>query len=122
LFALGAPVALLVVTEILAGIAFALFLVWWETALAHHIPPAALSRVSAYDLSGSLALLPLAYLLAGPVAAAFGARTVLGVGSLIGLILLGVCLLPRETRELGSPPASAEQVARQVVVEVGREP
>ncbi len=121
LFALGAPIPVLVVSEILAGTAFALFLVWWETALAHHIPPAALSRVSAYDLSGSLALLPIAYLLAGPVAAAIGARTVLGVGSLIGLILLGVCLLPRETRELGSPPASAEQLARQVAIELGRE-
>ena len=55
---------------------------------------------------GSLALLPLGYLVAGPLASAFGARTVLGVGSVIGLVLLLVALLPRSTRELGDadPP------------------
>ena len=122
LFALGVPVALLVGTDLLAGISFSLLLVWWETALAHHIPPSALSRVSSYDLAGSLVLLPFAYLLAGPLAAAFGARAVLGVGCLLGLVLLGVCLLPRETRELESSPASAEQLPRQVAIKVGREP
>ncbi len=121
LFALGAPVALLVGTNVIAGVAFALLLVWWETALAHHIPPGSLSRVSAYDLAGSLVLLPVSYLVVGPIAGAFGARTVLGVGCVIGLVLLGVCLIPRETRELTGGP-SAEQFPRQVAIEVGREP
>ncbi|MGI8903925.1 MAG: hypothetical protein ACR2IP_09780 [Solirubrobacteraceae bacterium] len=75
-------------------------MIWWETALARQIPPHALSRVSAYDWMGSLALLPVGYLLAGPLAAALGARTVLGIGSAIGLALLGLALLPRCTREL----------------------
>jgi len=50
---------------------------------------------------GSLALLPLGYALAGPLAEALGARHVLLVGSVVGLGMLGLTLLPRETRELG---------------------
>ena len=87
-FALGAPLALVVVCAFATGFGFSLLMIWWETALARHIPPRALSRVSAWDWMGSLALLPLGFLLAGPLAAAFGARTVLGVGSAIGLVLL----------------------------------
>ncbi len=46
-----------------------------------HIPADALSRVSSYDWMGSLALLPLGFAIAGPVASVVGARTVLGVGA-----------------------------------------
>jgi hypothetical protein len=52
---------------------------------------------------GSLALLPVGYIVAGPLASAFGARTVLGVGSVIGLALLVLALVPRSTRELAGP-------------------
>lgn len=64
--------------------------------MARYIPAHALSRVSAYDWMGSLALLPLGFVLAG----AFGARAVLLAGSAIGLGLLLVALVPRSTREL----------------------
>jgi MFS family permease len=50
---------------------------------------------------GSLALMPVGYLVAGPLADAFGPRVVLGVGSVIALVLLALALLPRSTRELG---------------------
>jgi hypothetical protein len=57
---------------------------------------------------GSLALLPLGYLIAGPLAVALGPRLVLGVGSVVGLVLLALALAPRETRELGyAPPSSS---------------
>jgi len=46
-----------VVCSFVIGCGFALLMIWWETALAHNIPPHALSRVSAYDWMGSLALL-----------------------------------------------------------------
>jgi hypothetical protein len=70
---------------------------------------------------GSLALLPVGYMIAGPLAGALGARTVLGVGSVIGLVLLMIGLLPRSTRELGGAPVavSAQQLARDVGVEAG---
>ena len=100
-FALHAPLGLVVPLAFATGFGFALLMIWWETALAQHIPPRALSRVSAWDWMGSLALLPVGYALAGPLANAFGASTVLGVGSAIGFALLLVALLPRDTRSLG---------------------
>ena len=82
-----------------AGFGFSLFAVWWETALAHHIPAHALSRVSAYDWMGSLALLPLGFAIAGPLAVAFGSQTVLAAGSVLAFVMLALALLPRSTRE-----------------------
>lgn len=107
-FALSSPLALVLPFAFATGFGFSLFGVWWETALARHIPPHAISRVSAYDWMGSLALLPLGFVIAGPLAGAFGARNVLGVGSAIGFVLLLVALTPRSTRELNGAPAGAQ--------------
>jgi MFS family permease len=101
-FALGAPVPLVVVCAFATGFGFSLMVIWWETALARHIPAHALSRVSSYDWMGSLALLPIGYAIAGPLANALGAQHVLLVGSAIGLVMLGATLVPRSTRELGA--------------------
>ena len=81
----GAPRGLLVAAFVVAGAGLSLFDVWWQTALAQRIPPHALSRVSSYDWMGSLALLPLGYLLAGPIGEAIGATEVLIVGGALGL-------------------------------------
>ena len=119
-FALHAPLGFVIAWSFASGFGFSLLMIWWETALARHIPANALSRVSAWDWMGSLALLPLGYLLAGPLANAFGAATVLAVGSAIGILLLLVGLLPRSVRELGGE-ASAEELASEVEVEAGGE-
>jgi MFS family permease len=119
LFALGAPLEAVSVCAFGTGFGFSLLMIWWETALARHIPPHSLSRVSAWDWMGSLALLPLGYLVAGPLASSFGARTVLGVGSVIGLALLIVGMLPRSTRVLSLGTRSTEQLAHEVPVEAG---
>ena len=120
LFALVAPEAVVIVLALVAGYGFSLFGIWWETALAGHIPPAALSRVSAYDWMGSLALLPVGFAIAGPLAAVFGARQVLGVGAVLALVMLMLALLPRSTRELRGA-VSAQQVAGDVPEEGGGE-
>jgi MFS family permease len=121
IFALGAPLELVAVSAFGTGFGFSLLMIWWETALARHIPANVLSRVSAWDWMGSLALLPVGYLAAGPLAGSFGARTVLGVGSVIGLALLLVGLFPRATRELRFDGGSAQQLARDIRVEAGSE-
>jgi MFS family permease len=122
-FALGAPVEAMVVCAFATGIGWSLMMIWWETALARHIPPHALSRVSAWDWMGALALLPVGYLVVGPLSAAVGLRVVLGVGSVLGLVILGGALLPRATRELngGEAAGSAQDLARDVRVEAGSE-
>jgi MFS family permease len=96
-FALGAPLALLVPLFAIAGVGLSLVGIWWDTALAERVPPHTLSRVSAYDWMGSLALLPLGYLLAGPLGDALGPELVLGVGSALATLALAAGLAVRET-------------------------
>lgn len=100
LFAVGPPLAVLYGFTILTGVGLGLFDVWWQTALALRIPAHLLSRVSAWDWMGSLALLPLGYLLAGPVAAAVGGVHVLLAGGLVGTAVLLLALAPASTRQL----------------------
>ncbi len=100
IFALGLPVAALLPIFTLTGTCVALFGIWWETALAERVPPHVLSRVTAYDWMGSLALLPLGYVLAGPLGEALGATEVLIGGSVIALVSLTSTLLVRDVREL----------------------
>jgi predicted MFS family arabinose efflux permease len=107
LVALGTPRGVAGALLLLSGIQSGVFIVVWETALARHIPPGALSRVSSYDWMGSLALLPVGYVAAGPLASAFGARTVLGVGGAIGMVAILMPLIPRTTRELTAEPLPA---------------
>jgi MFS family permease len=82
------------------GVGLGAFQVWWETALAERIPPHLLSRVSAWDWMGSLALLPLGYAFTGPLADAVGARWVMAVGGVIGTAATAAALLPHSTRSL----------------------
>jgi MFS family permease len=96
-FALGAPLVLLVPLFAAAGVGLSLFGIWWDTALAERVPPHTLSRVSAYDWMGSLALLPLGYVLAGPLGEALGSSLVLGVGSAFATFVLAAALAVRET-------------------------
>ena len=99
-FALGVPRGVLFPMSVVEGAGFALFLVWWETALAQRIPPAALARVTAWDWMGSLALVPLGYVAAGLIAEPLGAQAVLLGGAGITAVLMLVGLVPRQTREL----------------------
>lgn len=108
-FAAHAPLAGVIVLAFCAGIGFSLLEVWWETALVRHIPPEALSRVSAYDWMGSLALLPLGFAIAGPVAAAVGARMELGAGAALGLVLILLALLPRSTRSMDGGSGATDE-------------
>jgi MFS family permease len=117
-FATLQPFVMVVSLAFSVGLTFALFEIWWETALVRHIPADALSRVSSYDWMGSLALLPLGFAIAGPVASVVGARTVLGVGAAVTFVTLLAAMTPRSTRQL----SLAEQVADHVVEEPRREP
>ena len=100
LYAVGITLVLVIPAMVVGGAGIALFDVWWTTALAERIPADKLSRVSSYDWMVSLALLPLGYVLAGPLADAFGAVELLAGGSALACIALALGLLPRETRML----------------------
>ena len=113
-FAPGLTLWLLVPLFVVAGVGLALFGVWWETALAERIPPSRLSRVSAYDWMMSLALLPVGYLLAGPLGEALGASALLAAGSLLATLALAAGVFVRETWTYTArpgPPAAAPEHA-----------
>jgi MFS family permease len=100
LFAAGVSLVVVGPAIALSGAGVALFEIWWLTALAERVPPATLSRVTSYDWTMSLGLLPLGYVLAGPAADALGASNVLLGGASLACLALAVGQLPRETRML----------------------
>jgi MFS family permease len=102
LLALAVPSALAVVIAgaALAGIGSEVFLVLWNTTLQQEIAQERLSRVSAYDGLGSVAMIPLGLAVAGPVAQVVGTReTILGAAALALGATLAV-LLSRDVRTI----------------------
>jgi len=111
LYAAGVTLVIVLPASVLGGAAFALFDVWWLTALAERIPPGALSRVTSYDWMLSYALLPIGYALMGPLASQLGAVNVLLGGSVLAAAAFALGLLPHETRmleQLGEDPPTVE--------------
>jgi hypothetical protein len=92
LLALQAPVLVIAAGALLAGGGNMIFNALWETALQQHVPPAALSRVSAYDWFGSMAFAPIGLVVAGPAAAAFGVSATLWVTA-IGIVAMALLVV-----------------------------
>jgi predicted MFS family arabinose efflux permease len=112
-FGLGPPVALMLASFAISGASIALFVTWWEVELARHIQPAALSRVSSWDWMVSLGLSPVGLLLAGPIAAAVGAREtqLVGAGLALAVALVGTVVIRRHPVKSGTPLAGVEASA-----------
>jgi len=71
------PVPWIAAGAFAAGVGHEIFGVLWNTALHTRVAPEALSRVSAYDVVGSIALVPLGEVLAGLGVEALGAPATL---------------------------------------------
>ena len=85
---------------IVGGGAIAIFSVTWDTIMQTQIPPELLARVSAYDMFGSVCLLPLGYLLAAPMAAEFGRAGALWVATGFTVISTLAVLMLRDVQRL----------------------
>jgi Major Facilitator Superfamily len=84
LLAIPASTALIAAGALLGGLGLMVFNALWEASLQEHIPWSSLSRVSAYDWLGSLALAPLGMAIIGPMSAAVGFRaTLLGCATVV---------------------------------------
>ncbi|MGW5177304.1 MFS transporter [Streptomyces sp. NPDC004082] len=95
--ALAVPVPLgsLCAVMFVSGLAIEVFGVSWMTALHQEIPEDKLSRVSAYDWFGSIAMVPLATALAGPAEQAFGRGASLwGCAVLVVVVTAAVLCVP----------------------------
>ena len=107
LLALRAPVVVIAAGALLAGLGNMVFNSLWETALQQHIPPAALSRVSAYDWFGSLAFQPIGLVIAGPTAAALGISTTLWIAAAGSLAIAALSVATPSVRRLEARPAAS---------------
>ncbi|MCU1593414.1 MAG: putative major facilitator superfamily transporter [Frankiales bacterium] len=77
--------------EAVTGVGVALCFTLWETALQERIPASAQSRVSSFDYLGSLTLMPLGYVLVGPLSSSLGTRpAAVGASVVTGAICLAV--------------------------------
>jgi MFS family permease len=102
--AVPVPVGVLCAVMFVTGVTVEVFGVSWMTALHQEIPEEKLSRVSAYDWFGSVALVPLATAAAGPAEAAFGRSQALwGCAALVVVVTAAVLCVPdvRNLRRAG---------------------
>jgi MFS family permease len=83
-----------------AGFGIAIFETLWSTTLQREVPREALSRVSAYDWFGSIATVPIGFALAGVVAGAIGATTVLWIGAATVLVSSAAVLAVPDVRRM----------------------
>ena len=92
---LGLPAATIVAVTFVRAVGLAWGDALWHTTMQQRVPEHALSRVSALDWTGTLALNPLGFALVGPVAAAIGVRTTLiGSAALTAFATLSVLAVP----------------------------
>lgn len=107
LLSVGAPTILIAAAYLLAGLGIEIFGVFWDTSLQQNIPQEKLSRVYSYDALGSLVLIPLGLVAAGPLAEAVGADETLWLAAAtIGLGALAM-LAVRDVRTLERSHAGA---------------
>jgi MFS family permease len=107
-WAAGTPIWVLAVTALLIGVCLDTFSVLWDTSLQTHVPQESLSRVSAYDALGSVALGPIGLAVAGPAAAAFGATHALVAGGVLcGASSLAALMFPSVRNLLTAKPETA---------------
>jgi MFS family permease len=99
----GLPVLAIAGLEAVTGVAVSLAFTLWETSLQQHIPARALSRVSSYDFTASVGLMPIGLALAGPLADAIGLHAALRLMSLVGVASALACLAVPAVRSLARP-------------------
>ncbi len=98
--AAGAPLAVVVVTAFVAGVGVELFGVFWELSLQQHIPGDLLSRVASYDMLGSIALMPVGFVIVGPLSDAVGIHPTLWIAAGVCAALAAATLSVRDVRQL----------------------
>jgi MFS family permease len=93
--------------ELLAGICVALFFTLWDLSIQEQIPPRAVSRVSAYDFTVSMGLMPLGMAVCGPLADAIGLHATLRWMSAVGIVSALAWLAQPSVRSLRRPATLA---------------
>ncbi|MEU6283292.1 MFS transporter [Streptomyces sp. NPDC047028] len=84
----------------LAGTGMSFWGVMWATSVQTQVPADALNRIHAYDVAGSLAMMPVGQALAGPAAGALGTGHVLLVSGAMSLVVAASLLAVPAIRNL----------------------
>jgi hypothetical protein len=100
------PTAVVSALELGTGIAVAIAFTLWETALQQRIPAHAQARVSSFDYFASLTLMPVGFLIIGPVAASFGPLTTAVGASAVTLAACATITATAGLRSLQQNPAT----------------
>jgi len=98
--ALQMPVYVVAVAAFVSGLAGQMFAVLWYTTLQIKIPPQLLSRVSAYDHLGSIALAPLGIVAAGYLYEGLGPRDTLFIAAALVIVPTLLVLCVRDVRRM----------------------
>jgi hypothetical protein len=94
------PTLTVAALEAVTGAAVAICFTVWETALQERIPAQAQSRVSSFDYLGALTLMPLGFLIVGPVAHALGATRTAALATALTLLVAVLVAAGRDVRRL----------------------
>ncbi|MFI2758707.1 MFS transporter [Streptomyces echinatus] len=84
----------------LAGAGMSFWGVMWATTVQTQVPADVLNRIHAYDVAGSLAMMPVGQALAGPAAGALGAGHVLLTAGAVSLVVAATLLATPAIRDL----------------------
>lgn len=101
----GSPAWSLVLAAVVAGIGLEVFGMGWNLALQEHVEDSQLSRAYSYDALGSMALVPVGQLVAGPVAERFGLAPVVLAGGLAVAVIALATLASPDVRRLPRAPS-----------------
>lgn len=107
--ALGLPVPLVAAGYAIAGGGITYWMVMFHATVQTKVPVEALSRVHAYDVAGSLIMIPVGRVIAGPLGERYGSRPLLlgsaGLGIVVTLLLIAVSAI-RDLRRSATPALS----------------
>ncbi|MFD9941090.1 MFS transporter [Nonomuraea sp. NPDC059023] len=106
--ALKAPVVLVAAAMFAAGVGRSYWAVMWSTSVQTQVPPKVLNRVLAYEITGSMMLVPVGRALSGPVAETAGSAPVLlASAAVLTLGCLALVAIPavRGLRPVSPTPA-----------------
>ncbi|MFJ9542707.1 MFS transporter [Streptomyces sp. NPDC101225] len=96
----GLGVPLMAAGAAAAGAGMSFWGVMWATSVQTQVQPDVLNRIHAYDVAGSLAMMPVGQALAGPAATALGAGHVLLVSAAMSLAVPVALLAVPAIRDL----------------------
>jgi MFS family permease len=97
---LGLDVPAMAAGAAVAGAGMSFWGVMWATSVQTQVQPDVLNRIHAYDVAGSLAMMPVGQALAGPAASALGAHQVLLVSGVISVVVVAALLSVPAIRDL----------------------